>query len=200
MREQAFRQGRVSRLDDLIFAIRMRRILPHIHGLDRVVADFGSGYDAAFLSRLLASGKTSRAIAVDLALDPSIASDQLALVEADLNGKLPLADASVDIATSLAVLEHLDRPDVHARELFRVLKPGGTLLLTTPSPLGKPVLEFLAYRLKVIDRAEIDDHKRYFDGALLRQTLVHAGFSDENISHKTFLFGMNNFIHATKTS
>lgn len=185
-------------LDDLIFALRMRRILPHLRRSDQVVADFGSGYDAAFLVRVLERGMAARAIAVDLSLDPEIASDRLALVEADLNAALPISDASVNVATSLAVLEHLDRPDTHAKELFRVLKPGGTLLLTTPSPLGKPVLEFLAYRLGVIDRAEIDDHKRYFDGAALRAVLRDAGFRDADIHHETFLLGMNNFIRATK--
>lgn len=185
-------------LDDLIFALRMRRILPHLRRSDQVVADFGSGYDAAFLARVLERGMAARAIAVDLSLDPEIASDRLALVEADLNAALPIPDASVNVATSLAVLEHLDRPDTHAKELFRVLKPGGTLLLTTPSPLGKPVLEFLAYRLGVIDRAEIDDHKRYFDGAALRAVLRDAGFRDADIHHETFLLGMNNFIRATK--
>lgn len=38
---------------------------------------------------------------------------------------LPFADASFDIVTSIAVFEHLYQPFVAAREIKRVLKPGG---------------------------------------------------------------------------
>lgn len=47
------------------------------------------------------------------------------------DGRLPLADASVDLVLSSQVLEHVDDPADYLRESLRVLKPGGRLLLST---------------------------------------------------------------------
>lgn len=53
-------------------------------------------------------------------------------VVADANQPLPIRTASVDHVVSFEVLEHLAEPDVMLAEAFRVLKPGGTLLLSMP--------------------------------------------------------------------
>jgi ubiquinone/menaquinone biosynthesis C-methylase UbiE len=163
-----------------------------------VVADFGSGFDVTFLRRLLKKRSGLRGIAVDLSLDPKLASDRLSLVVADLNKPLPLPDQSIDTATSLAVLEHLEQPEVQVRELYRVLKSGGSLLLTTPTPAAKPVLELISYRLHLIDAAEIRDHKHYFNEVELRALFEKVGFQPEQIRYKPFLVGLNQLIIATK--
>jgi SAM-dependent methyltransferase len=49
------------------------------------------------------------------------------------DGKLPVDDASVDIAISLAVIEHLKDPENFLAEIFRSLKPGGLVYLSTPN-------------------------------------------------------------------
>jgi SAM-dependent methyltransferase len=41
---------------------------------------------------------------------------------------LPFADGQFDVVTSVAVFEHLSDPYRAASEIFRVLKPGGTLI------------------------------------------------------------------------
>ncbi len=46
--------------------------------------------------------------------------------------RLPFPDCTFDGVVSFEVLEHVFNPDVVLRELRRVLKPGGTLLLTVP--------------------------------------------------------------------
>jgi len=51
---------------------------------------------------------------------------------ADL-ASLPYDDASFDLVFSKYVFEHLDRPVAVMRELRRVLKPGGHLLVHTPN-------------------------------------------------------------------
>lgn len=48
-------------------------------------------------------------------------------------GRLPQADGSVDIAISLAVIEHLREPETFISEIFRCLKPGGLVYLSTPN-------------------------------------------------------------------
>jgi SAM-dependent methyltransferase len=45
---------------------------------------------------------------------------------------LPYRNESVDNVSCLAVLEHLNRPDIAVQEMFRVLKPGGYILFETP--------------------------------------------------------------------
>ncbi len=55
---------------------------------------------------------------------------------ADMEGRLPLEDASVDVLVCVEGIEHVvDRHRVLA-EFRRVLKPGGRLLLTTPNLLS----------------------------------------------------------------
>lgn len=46
--------------------------------------------------------------------------------------KLPFADNSEDAVVCLAVLEHVEDPAQAARELYRVLKPGGFCLVYVP--------------------------------------------------------------------
>lgn len=87
-----------------------------------------------------------------------------ALSPIDLDGGIPLPDQSVDCVTMLALLEHLNKPGAVLREVFRILKPGRKVILTTPAPYSKPLLEFLAFRLKLISAEEIMDHKHYFSG------------------------------------
>ena len=52
----------------------------------------------------------------------------------DINNKLPFGDNSFDLAYSSNVIEHLDRQCVvgFLSEVYRVLKPGGTVRILTP--------------------------------------------------------------------
>lgn len=50
----------------------------------------------------------------------------------DLNAHLPLKDAFADTVLLADVLEHIYRPQALLAEVFRVLRPGGVLLLNTP--------------------------------------------------------------------
>lgn len=47
------------------------------------------------------------------------------------DGRLDLGDASADIVLSTQVLEHVTDPLVYLSESFRVLKPGGLLIIST---------------------------------------------------------------------
>ena len=48
------------------------------------------------------------------------------------NGKLPYGDNEFDVIYSKSVIEHMLNPLNFVSESFRVLKPGGTLLVLTP--------------------------------------------------------------------
>jgi 2-polyprenyl-3-methyl-5-hydroxy-6-metoxy-1,4-benzoquinol methylase len=55
-------------------------------------------------------------------------------VAADLNrDAIPVADGSADIVVSLETIEHLENPRAFCRELVRITRPGGWLLVTTPN-------------------------------------------------------------------
>lgn len=47
------------------------------------------------------------------------------------DGRLPLPDASADLVLSTQVLEHVDDPALYLAECARVLRPGGTLVVST---------------------------------------------------------------------
>lgn len=53
-------------------------------------------------------------------------------IAADLNEVLPIASASFDHVVSFEVMEHLRAPQMMLAEAFRVLKPGGTITVSTP--------------------------------------------------------------------
>jgi SAM-dependent methyltransferase len=106
---------------------------------DRVV-DLGCGVGVT-LEILLAGQRGGLVVGVDISEDAVQVAAQLparhpagrlGLLRADLTGPLPLADGSVDRALCHNVLEALPEPQRFLREVHRVLRPGGWLLLTHP--------------------------------------------------------------------
>ncbi len=197
-RQHAFGHQSYNHLDNLIFWLRKRQVLRHLTTHSGVIADLGSGYDCRLLIALLDKNPNLQAIAVDSEFSSNLPSSRLTTIVTDLNRKLPISSHSIDTVLSLAVLEHLEKPAVLLQEIHRTLRPGGKLILTTPGPRAQPLLEFLAYRLHVIDEHEIRDHKQYFSSKELMEVLVSAGFSRKLITTKTFIFGMNNLVIATR--
>ncbi len=51
----------------------------------------------------------------------------------DLNRNLQLQSEKFDAVTCIEVIEHVENPRKLVREMFRLLKPGGTLVLSTPN-------------------------------------------------------------------
>jgi SAM-dependent methyltransferase len=57
------------------------------------------------------------------------------VLEVAADGRIPLADASVDCVTALDVLEHLERDTAAVAEIRRVLRPGGLAVVTVPASM-----------------------------------------------------------------
>jgi SAM-dependent methyltransferase len=96
--------------------------LPHASG---VMLDFGCGgqpYKALFSQRI------SQYIGADVAASKDIQLD----IEIQPGKPVPLADASVDTILSTQTLEHVFNVEFYLSECQRLLKPGGTLILTVP--------------------------------------------------------------------
>ena len=190
MRESSFGEHHLSLLDKLIFFIRERQFRKYVRGEIGTAVELGSGYTGTLLMRLLDRGVIREGIGVDLSVDQENNTPHLVLHEGDLNTvRVPCDDASADLVFSLAVIEHLNEPKHLVEEAYRLLSTGKTFILTTPSPLAKPVLEFMAYVLHIIDEKEIRDHKHYFTKRELRDLLSHVGFKEVRV--KWFLFGLN---------
>ena len=94
--------------------------------------DFGAG-TGELTRRLHRSGRFRSIAGADLYpraadLDPGIG-----WIEGDLNDPLPSPPATFDLIVAAEVIEHLENPRAVCRELFRLLRPGGHVLLSTPN-------------------------------------------------------------------
>ncbi|WP_225931180.1 class I SAM-dependent methyltransferase [Leptolyngbya sp. 7M] len=180
-------------LEPLLRWFRFRKVMPHIPSGARVL-DVGCGRSAAFLRTI--APRIDYGVGVDFKVK-EMQLENIQTVQLKLAYELPFADAGFDVVTMLAVLEHIEHEKPILQEIYRVLKPDGKLVLTVPSVWSQPVLEFLSYRLKIVDEAEIRDHKRYYNRARLQQVLVaETGF--RNFKHHYFQLGMNNFCTVVK--
>ena len=117
------------------------------------------------------------ASAIPLGLGRSAERTHGARVRADA-GLLPFADASFDLVTALDVLEHLDDDAAAARELHRVLRPGGVLVVFVP-----------ALRLLWGLQDEVSHHRRRYGRGELRAVVAGAGLDVERLTFfNTLLF------------
>lgn len=96
------------------------------------VADLATGYGRTVRAMLAAAVGPLRIHAVDTAsnLDDDVLGDvRVRSVIADLDEPLPFADGTLDRVISVNVAEHLVDAKAHVADCFRVLRPGGLLVL-----------------------------------------------------------------------
>ena len=80
-------------------------------------------------------------------------------------------DCRFDVVHNSHVIEHINRPDLFMMEIFRILKPGGYYICTTPNSLG---LQALLFRENW--RSAIPDHLFLFSLKTLPRMAKGAGF------------------------
>ena len=175
--------------------LRINKVLSQIPN-DSIVCDVGCGSGGVLLKSI--KDKITGGYGFDnLVKEEKFENINLKRLNLDRE-PLPLDDKSVDVVTALAVLEHFENPFHILQQIYRILKPGGILLLTTPTPMAKPVLEFLAYKMNLISKREIDEHKHYFNRKELMEIHIKAGFQKDKISCHLFEVGFNSFVRAEK--
>jgi 2-polyprenyl-3-methyl-5-hydroxy-6-metoxy-1,4-benzoquinol methylase len=176
-------------IDRVIRRLRARRFVPEIP-VGASVLDFGCGQENSLLVSL--ADRIGNGVGVDPALRNSGQTGNVLAYRGTLEQYVRQnKDSLFDVVTMAAVIEHLDSEAAIAiLVLLKSLLTGdGRLVLSTPTPRSQPLLEFLAFRLRIISRDEIEDHKIYYNRQLLEERLEMSGFV--LISYKQFQFGMN---------
>lgn len=90
---------------------------------------------------------------------------------------LPYADSSFDLVTGLDVVEHLDDDLGGLREMYRVLKPGGSVLLFVP-----------AFNFLWGVQDDISHHRRRYTLSNFQEVIRRAGFAVERASYVNITF------------
>ena len=174
-------------LEVFLTNLRTRRVLKYVKG--KSVLDYGCGIHLKTLRSM--EHLISRGCGYDIlfkGMDQQTTKENFNVVgdPDDLHGEF-------DCVTSLACFEHIDPaalPDV-LRSLLKITHGGSKIIGTVPRPPARIVLEFLSYRLGLIDKTQIEDHQVYYDKEQLVETIENTGW--HLTTYKTFQFRLNSF-------
>lgn len=160
---------------------RLRKIRSHVDFSHKKVLDVagGTGYIG---QQIIEMGGTY--IDVDISTGMlSLAKGKLSLRRGDyllLLGdvhKIPLRSNQVDVALISEALEHVENPKMVLNEVYRVLKPNGTVIITNPNPFWAPI-QLIAEVVKF--KSPEGPHKYIYHKELMRM-IERAGFSIRTI-------------------
>lgn len=175
-----------NKIDKIVASWRLGQVVNLIKKNDEVL-DFGCG-SQGFLLRLL-ENKIKKGVGVDDEVEKE-KGGKLEFINFRYSSKLPKNLGLFDKVTMLAVLEHVEPLKINnlISEFKKVLKVKGKIVITTPTPRSKPILELLA-KLGVISRVEIRDHKKYYD----KKDLLSLAKANrlKLVSYQLFLLGLN---------
>ncbi len=143
-------------------------VLPLVAGKEVLDLASGEGYG----SQMMAQAGARSVVGVDLSPEAVLHAQRsyadvggLRFVTGDA-AKVPLPDGVVDLVVSFETLEHHDRHEEMMREVHRVLRPGGLLVISSPN---RPVYDALnaqrnEFHVKELDLDEFRDLlARHFD-------------------------------------
>lgn len=179
------------------FAARRAFLMHHVRPGDRVL-DLGCGEGAFALVLAAAGARTTAADVSPAALER--ARRRPGMPEAVLlaeDAELPFAEAAFDVVWAGEVLEHTVDTALLLAQVRRVLRFGGTLLVTTPANGGVRGA-VLALRPRAFD-AHFDpraDHLRFYTARTLRTVLRDAGFPDTAVHGAGGVPGWRSALHA----
>lgn len=180
---------------------RTKRIFKDVRG--KCVLDFGCGAHLTTLKAI--EGLASFRVGMDIRFrgkGPMEAHPGIFVVGSfeELDLLCAQKNIQVDCVVSLACFEHLEPEEFldFLTQLKKRTTADTKIVGTVPTPLAKPVIEFLSYKLGLIDPSQIRDHKVYYNRALLDQTIRQAGW--ELHHYRTFQFGMNSYFHISQSA
>jgi SAM-dependent methyltransferase len=199
VRHASFGTSGLSFLDKFGIWMSRRSILRELKGRHSFsVLELGCGYAARNLFAI--EDQASSLIAVDFNLSDSVKQHpKFIAVEGSIDDVLPrISDYKFDLILLISVIEHLGDPLRILIETKKMLQPGGVLLINVPTWLGKRLLEYAAFNLKLAPKEEMDDHKMYYDKRDLWPILVKAGFLPSNLKLRYHKFRLNLFASARR--
>ncbi len=141
------------------------------------ILDVGCGTGA----NLLMLSKFGDAEGVDVSEDALAFCHERGLEQVKLGAAeaLPYEDGTFDLVTALDVVEHLDDDLAGLREMRRVLRPGGRVLLFVPTFMFLWGLQ-----------DDVSHHRRRYRMPELRRVLEQAGFEVERTTYANITFFM----------
>jgi 2-polyprenyl-3-methyl-5-hydroxy-6-metoxy-1,4-benzoquinol methylase len=172
-------------VDRLLQRWRIAKARPYISRGARVL-DVGCA-DGVLFNHL--QSEISELVGIDPSLPESIELNRCRFV----SGRFPdslMDDGPFDAITMLAVLEHIPTAEQPrwAPACVRLLKPGGVLIITAPSPVVDRILALLkAFRL--IDGMSLEEHYG-FEPNQVPSLFAHDGL--ELVEARKFQLGCNN--------
>lgn len=180
--------------DRFVAFLRFRAAAQHINSQSRL-CDIGCGLDAGFLQFI--ESRSSFSVGLDSQVKGS-GETKSRIVCCDITRGLPLSSEAFDCAVMLAVLEHLKKPKSLFEDIFRILAPGGSLIMTWPQAVIDPLLNTLHKLGFVSAEMESDMHQPRIPTKQLIATLQNVGYT--NFKHTKFEFGLNNLLVCQKPS
>lgn len=187
-------------LERILTHLRTRKIMPYVRGA--IVLDFGCGAYLHTLRTIADSAAARYGIdSLYVGTKSHKTTDGIGVAGSfdDLRDMLKVDDNKLTCILSLACFEHMEMDDCRwvLRQLHDLSDKDATLVGTVPTPPAKPVLEFLSYRLRLIDRTQIEDHKVYYDRDNFKLMLQGTGW--ELSDYYRFQLGMNSFFKLKKS-
>lgn len=180
--------------DRFVAWCRFRAAAPHIRP-QSTVCDVGCGAGAPFLNYIESRLVSGTGLDEHVGQSPR---ENISVIHADITASLPLESARFDHVTMLAVFEHLAEPSRVLAEAYRILRPGGSLIMTWPSAAVDPILEVLT-RIKLVnDDMGFEQHQPRIPTEKIKQMLRGIGFT--RFENGTFELGLNNWLVAHKGS
>lgn len=115
---------------------------------------------------------------VDIVLPENKPKNYSKMIKASVE-KMPFKDNSIDTIVLSGVIEHLENPLKALREMNRVLKPEGRLLMETPNPYFLPVI--VSDLIMSLKYYFYDTHISLFPRRIMLKMLWHSGFDLQKI-------------------
>lgn len=173
---------------------RMAKVLAHLRG---DLLDVGCGHGAL---REAAGDRISSYAGIEIsekAAEQARARNPGCDVWAcNLDDGLPEIDARFDTIAMLAIIEHLFNLKLVFGGLSVLLRPGGQIVLTTPTVIGNDVVHSLGARVGLFAKAAQDDHIVIFNRSRFRVLASEVGL--ELSEHRLFQMGCNQLAVLTR--
>lgn len=165
------------------------------------ILDYGCG-NGLFYPLLKTLYPDARIFGADIS---AVALKQLQLNYAEFEGNTCIisdntttfADGFFDMVVSIEVMEHVDNLQAYSAEVFRLLKPGGNFIWTTPCANRYSIEYIYSYAMKLVEITaegyrrwtwEDPAHLRRLTSSEAEAVLVRAGFNRALFKFRAHLF------------